>query len=161
MTPLSTTPPLTGSRRDPRSPAFESLADVMALVRRFENGTLEADRWDHRARLTVCLWYLLHYEECQATDLWIRAVRRYHRAHALATPSLGGYHETRTLFWLAVARRYLESHQSGSQMLDLLNGFLAHYGHRESLLDDHYRPETLQSSEACYFWVEPDLEPLG
>ena len=140
----------------------QKLGDVMALVQQFEECTLPAPAWDHSAQLTVSLWYLLHQqEEWQATELLIRAVRRYCRVHGQRVLRDGGYHETRTVFWLAIARRYLKHRKQGGSALDLIQDFLAEYGANERLILEHYRSATLRSCEARYFWVEPDLRPLA
>ena len=149
------------------TPAFPDLEELARLVARFEDGTLPAERWDHGARLAVALWYLVHDEEWRATERFLRASRRYHRLHGLhSLPSQavdqgpgGAYHETATLFWLAIARRHLRRGRDGP-VLELTNQFLRRYGHCPDLILKHYREETLFSDEARYFWVRPDLEPL-
>ena len=140
---------------------FRSLAEVARLVEQFEDCTLPVRAWNHAAHLTVALWYLLHHQEHRATERFIWALRRYNRANGLRVRRRGGYHETLTLFWLAVARRYLCRNGRGRSSRDLINAFLREYGHRKGLVFDHYRSETLWSDEARFCWVAPDLKPLG
>ena len=148
--------------------AFRNLEELARLVARFEDGTLPAERWDHGSRLAVALWYLLHDEEWRATERFLRAARSYHRLHGLrSSPGQavdqgpgGAYHETATLFWLAIARRHLHRRGRDRPVLELTNRFLRRYGHRPDLVLKHYREETLCSDEARYFWVRPDLQPL-
>ena len=153
-----------GGRRAPGGAmgtlTFENLGEVAELVRRFEACSLPAKGWNHAARLTVALWYLLDREEWQATEGFIQGLRRYNRVHGLQVRWESGYHETLTLFWLAVARRFLERSPLGMPPLLLINRFLREYGDRPGLVFEHYRKQTLRSQEARYFWVEPDLKPL-
>lgn len=145
----------------PTASGFRSLGEVGNLVARLEDCTLPMASWNHAAHLATAMWYLLHHEESRATDRFIRALRRYHRVHGLRIRHDGGYHETLTLFWLAIARRYLRRRFRGVPGIELINGFLREYAERRQLVFEHYRRETLGSDEARYFWVQPDLKPLA
>ena len=140
--------------------SFRSLGEVASLVEQIEDCTLPVESWDHTARLTVALWYLLHHDECLATERFIRALRGYYRVNGLRIRRDGGYHETLTLFWLAIARRYLRRRQGRTPGLDLINDFIREFDPRRQLVFEYYRRRTLGSDEARYFWVEPDLKPF-
>ena len=140
--------------------AFQNEAENRELVAAFEHTTLPLPEWDHRAHLTVALWYLMHIEECQASSAVIEGIQRFNRAKGIRRTRNSGYHETLTLFWLALARSYLSNSQAGRSNLDRINEFVEIYSQRKDLFLDYYSRERIFSWNARYYWVEPDLRPL-
>lgn len=136
---------------------FQSTSEVRELVAGFENGTLPRAEWNHRAHLTVALWFMMHLEEHQASDRMITGIRRYNRVHRIRQTASGGYHETLTLFWLAVARAFLAGSQGS--IVENVNEFLHAYGARKDLVFDYYSRERIFSWRARHFWVAPDRKP--
>lgn len=138
---------------------FELISEVRELVADFENGTLPRADWNHRAHLTVALWFLMHLEEHQACDRVITGIRRYNRVHRIRQTATGGYHETLTLFWLAVARAFLAGAEGS--VIEKVNAFLHVYGVRKDLVFDYYSRERIFSWRARHFWVAPDRKSLN
>jgi hypothetical protein len=141
--------------------SYASLDAVRALIRAFEECTLPRSEWDHRAHLTVAVWYLIWLEESDACARMMQGIRRYHHAHGLESGPEGGYHETITLCWLSIARDVVADARDGSTVLDTVNRFVGQFAGERRLLLRHYSREVLFSAEARHHWVEPDLKPLA
>lgn len=141
------------------SPHFRHMVELIRLVETFECATLPSEEWDHPSHLAVAAWYLIHFDECAATDRMITGIRRYNRANAIAASPAGGYHETLTLFWLALVRDCLAANPA-ERVLDRVNGVLRTYGHRRRLHLEFYSRTRIMSARARSGWVPPDLQPL-
>ena len=139
---------------------YEGLGEIVRLVERFEAGSLPQADWNHAAHLSVALWYMLHYDEVGATERVIDGIRAYYHANGILQTRHGGYHETITLFWLAIARRYARQLPAETAALDAINGFVDRYGGRPGLFLEYFSKERVGSSRARHFWVEPDLRSL-
>lgn len=139
--------------------SFLSLGEARELVNRFETCQIPKAEWDHRAHLAVVFWYLAHYTEIEATEKVINGIGRYNHAQAITITKFGGYHETITLFWVALTNHYLREHRDGD-LLKRLNGFVQLYGRRKKLFLDYYSKEEIGSWRARRTWVEPDLRSL-
>ncbi|MBV9959017.1 MAG: hypothetical protein JO360_11380 [Acidobacteria bacterium] len=139
---------------------FRSAAEVLSLVRGFEFCTLTRAEWTHRAHLTVALWYCLRHPFAEAKSLVRDGIRKYNAAHGIAQTPTGGYHETMTLFWLRIVRKYL-TEVSGERcsLATLANGLVERYADK-SLPFEYYTRALIFSSEARAVWVEPDLKTL-
>lgn len=139
---------------------YRDIAELTRIVEAFEAGSLAATRWDHAAMLTMALWYLRRFEEPVAVDRLINGIRRLTRAHASDRRAGVGYHETMTLFWFCVARKYLGSTSPSTPVLVLFNLFIERYGDRHELVGEYYSKRLLRSWRARHTWVEPDLRPM-
>lgn len=138
---------------------YRDLAEAEQIVASFEDRSLPPESWSHSAHLTVALWYLLRHDEAGATAEMISRIRSYNHAHRIRRTTTGGYHETLTLFWMAIARRFLDASRGGAP-LDLLNRFLDAYGRRKRLHEQYYSRERFRSPRAREVWVEPDLRKI-
>jgi hypothetical protein len=135
------------------------MAEVEALVRRFQDRTLPRPEWTHHAHLTVAFWYLSRTPEAEALGLIRDGIQAYNAAVGVPTTPTGGYHETITRFYVWLVHDYLERAGNAEAPLVLLNALLATRGDK-SLPLRYYSRERLMSPEARYGWLEPDLEPL-
>ncbi len=139
---------------------YRSAAEVLTLARGFEFGTLPRAEWTHRAHLTVALWYSLHHPFAEAVRLVREGIKKYNHAHGIITTRESGYHETMTLFWMHVVRRYLKEVSPVEYSLTALaNELFARYGDKR-LPFTYYTRERLMSAEARAGWVEPDLKKI-
>lgn len=138
---------------------FRDISELVRLVDRFESCNLPMEQWNHRAHLAVCAWYLIHFSESQATERMISGIRRYNRANRIRVTPTGGYHETMTLFWLAVVSAYM-SRNKARRVLTRVNGLVSEYGNRRRLHAEYYSERRLWSEQARNCWVAPDLKPL-
>lgn len=140
---------------------YRSAAEVLSLVRGFEFGTLPREEWTHRAHLTVALWYCLRHTWPEASRLIREGIKKYNHAHGIITTRARGYHETMTLFWMRIVRRYLEDVSPvDCSLATLANDLYARCGDK-SLPFTYYTRELLMSAEARAHWVEPDLKELN
>jgi hypothetical protein len=139
---------------------FRTTAEVLSLLRRFDDCTLPRDEWTHAAHLTVALWHLLEYDWAEAVPRVRLGIQRYNAAHGIRTTPTGGYHETLTLFWMRRVRAFLEDGRNEARSLvALANDLGAALDSR--LPFEYYTRERLFSSEARASWVEPDLKSLN
>jgi hypothetical protein len=136
-----------------------SLPDVEALIREFEACRLPRERWTHEAHLTVGLWYLSRHDEAEATTLIRNGIKRYNQACGIQQTKTSGYHETITLFYVRIIRRYLKERRVAASLDELAKGLMKACGDR-ALPFEYYSRERLLSWDARKAWVEPDLKPL-
>jgi hypothetical protein len=142
----------------PATRRFASEAEVLDLVREFETCTLPKPRWDHRAHLTVALWYATRLEADEALDTVRRGIHRLNEACGVVSTPTSGYHETITRFYMRVVRHFVEQEPAGD-WATRANRLLERYGERKLPLR-HYTESRLMSPAARAEWVEPDLMPL-
>jgi len=133
--------------------------EVERLVARFEDGTLPHAEWNHRAHLTVALWYAAHHPPAEALDRMRRGILRLNAAHGVPTTPTRGYHETITRFYMWMVGRFLEEEGVAGDWGRLANRLVERHGDRELPLR-YYTEARLRSPEARAGWVEPDLGTL-
>jgi hypothetical protein len=144
---------------DDKLTGFRTAAEIECLVRNFESCLLPRARWTHHAHLTVALWYCLRHPWPEAVRRVRTGIKRYNEASGIKTPPVGGYHETMTLFWLRMVRRYLETVSRECSLVALTNELVERYGNSR-LPFEYYTRERLMSAEARAGWLEPDLKSL-
>jgi len=129
-------------------------AEVAEVVRKFETCALLPQEFDHRAHLTVALYFLANFPAEIATARMREGLRRL-IAHYKDT----GYHETITLFWLKLVRRFLDESVGDQRLADVANALLEKFGDSR-LLFEYYSRELIQTEKARAEWVEPNLRKL-
>lgn len=127
--------------------------DESELLRRFRDLSLPKSDWTHRAHLRIGLAYLREYGPSIAMCRLREAIQRLNLEHGVVTTAQSGYHETRTRVWLCVLAHALA--EPGATSEDIVERFAHH-----DVVLSHYRKETLESREARFGWVGPDLSPL-
>lgn len=138
---------------------YQTIDEIDNLVNKFKNCTLPLCEWNHFAHLIVALCYLKQYEEKQAINLIRESIQKYNEAMAIKTTKNSGYHETLTLFWVYMVRRYLLVVDQSSSILKLANELINIYGNKNLPLE-YYSRDLLISWQARKQWIEPDLKPL-
>lgn len=136
------------SLHQPIKPTFRSHRELERLVGQFEDCTLPKPQWDHLAHLSVALWYLFHFDEAEAAERMISGILRYNHSKGIPATRQGGYHETITLFWLALTRQYLQAAPEGSSAVECANGLIARYAGRKNLIFKHYSRDRIFSWRA-------------
>lgn len=137
---------------------FESDAEVLDLVREFEACTLPRERWNHRAHLTVALWYASTLEPAAALDSVRRGIHRLNEACGVVSTATSGYHETITRLYMRLVGDFVRR-EAGGDWATRANRLLERYGERKLPLR-YYTESRLMSPAARAAWVEPDLKPL-
>ena len=133
---------------------YRSLAEIRNLVEKFEECAVAPSDFKHDVHLVVALWYLTRRPEGEAVELMRNGLRRL-----TARYDLNGYHETITLFWLKLTRRFLDELKEKRALPDIANQLVSAFGDSR-LIFDYYSQALLQSPAAKAAWVEPDLKPL-
>ncbi len=126
------------------------------LVREFETCSLPPAAFDHRAHLTVAVWYLRRSASIEEAEERMRAglLRFLDYLHDPAA-----YNETITLFWLKRLQSFLAT-QDTSAPLDALSNAALELCDDPSQIFHYYSRERLASAVAKAGWLEPDLNPL-
>ena len=140
--------------------AFETEEKIAGLMREFEACTLPKQDWTHAAHLMVGFWYLRHLPYAEAVMQIRDGIQRYNEACGVLQTPTGGYHETITLFYIAVIRRLLRSATPDDSLVSLAARVIDECGDRKLPLT-YYTRERLMSWEARTCWVEPDLKSLN
>ncbi len=136
---------------------YQTDEDIVTLVQQFEACTLPKSNWNHTAHLTIAMWYVSMYSEAEAILSIRTGIQHYNHCNAIATTISSGYHETLTLFWITIARRFLASNPNTS-VLALINNFILIYGEQKSIFREYYSERLIMSWEARQTWVAPDLK---
>lgn len=138
---------------------YRTSAEVLRLVREFEECILPRAEWTHYAHLTVGLWYLLRHDKAAATRLIRYRIKRYNKACGIETTRTSGYHETITLFYVWAISKFL-AHANRDCTLAALANLLVNDCGDKNLPLAYYSRERLMSWEARTRWVEPDVKAL-
>ncbi|HUQ33511.1 MAG TPA: hypothetical protein VM095_15420 [Pyrinomonadaceae bacterium] len=142
-----------------RVATYRTSAEILKLVREFEACTLAHAGWTHHAHLIVALWYLMRHDYVEATRLIRNGIKSYNRASGIETTRTGGYHETITLFYTRVIRKFLSAANPDCTLTALARSLLDTCGDKNLPLE-YYSHERLMSWEARVCWLEPDLKAL-
>ena len=138
---------------------FGSDEEVEALVRSFEDCTIDRGEWSHARHVAAAVYYVLRHGRDEGARRMRDALLHYAEVNHITPAPMRGYHETITLVWMRIVARYVEEAGADRPLAELANGCIARYAKKETLLA-HYTPERLWSDEARNAWVEPDLAPL-
>ena len=132
---------------------FENDNELTSLVHSFEDCTIHPAEFKHYQHLAVALWYVANFSYDEATMKVRTGIQKLAAAYGKS-----GYHETITLFWLAIVREFFA--QSSSDSLAELANKLAAECADQNLIRDYYSEGLLTSDRAKQGWVAPDLKPL-
>ncbi len=127
----------------------------------FEQGTWPKTDWTHAAHITVAACYLLAYPLEEATDRMRSGIRRYNECVGTANTDHSGYHETLTVFWMAIVKACLARLPLETPRLDAVRAVVAELGAKRDLFKEYYSFDVVKSVEARKKWIEPDLQGLG
>jgi len=133
---------------------FRDKAEIEKLVRGFELCAIDPTTFKHYQHLAVALWYVAHFPFVEATDRMRRGIQKLAAAYGKM-----GYHETITMFWLEMVRRFVAEARGEESMASLANNLAAKFVDRNTI-NEYYSVELLSSARAKAEWVAPDLKPL-
>jgi hypothetical protein len=134
---------------------FKSNEEIRELVRSFEGCTIHPAEFKHYQHLAVALWYVTNFSYDEATVRVRRGIQKL-----AASYGKSGYHETITLFWLAIVREFFERATGSDSLAELANQLAAECADK-NLIRKYYSEELLTSDKAKNGWVAPDLKPLA
>jgi len=133
---------------------YRTVGEIKEIVRKFETCIIAPSEFSHQAHLTVALWYLSHFPFDEAAELMRDGLRRFIKQHNAA-----GYHETITVFWLKLVRRFLDETAADQTLIDAANELLQKFDDSKLLLQ-FYSHDVIHSETARVMWVEPDRKRI-
>ena len=133
---------------------FKSNDEILSLVHSFEACTIHPAEFKHYQHLTIALWYVANFSYGEATLRVRTGIQKLAAAYGKM-----GYHETITLFWLAIVREFFARSNAGS-IAELANKLAAECADK-NLIRAYYSEDLLTSDRAKRGWVARDLKPLA
>ena len=131
--------------------------DDTTFLAEFEALAMAAGEFDHEGHLRLA-WILLSREPrliaCERFVRDLKAFAGHHGAH-------GKYHETLTFFFLNLIADRIEATEPASDWAAFREANPDLCGDFQSLIDDHYAPETIASDFARAHFVLPDRRPMA
>src|ERR1700760_2111749 len=113
--------------------ALHDEASFGEFVGAFERAELPRAMWTHGAHVAIAALYIQRYGDGVLAKT--RAAIRRHNA-SVGTPE-SAYHETLTVFWLAVVGEFLRCADSASE-LEAVQAAVAEFGERRKLHAEYY-----------------------
>jgi hypothetical protein len=71
-----------------------------------------------------------------------------------------GYHETITLFWLAIVKARLRELEDGLSRVEAVRLLVTELAPQRDLYREYYSFDVVGSIEARRSWIAPDVKPL-
>ena len=129
--------------------------DDIAFVRQFEDATLPAAGFNHRAHLRVAYTYLCTASTAAATRQMKAGLRHFLDQHGVDPAK---FHETMTCAWVLAVRHFMACAGPAASF----NDFIADNPRllQASIMNTHYTKECLFSAAAARAFIEPDLTPI-
>jgi hypothetical protein len=135
-------------------PNDTNVHDITALVRGFEDGSVDVARFHHRQHLIVAAWLL------ETSPFDVALVRMRNGLHGLlAKVGRDAYHETVTVFWMLALKHRLAMCEATMPVHERIRDAVA-WALTGEPLRSHYSAARLASPDAKQQFVEPDLRPL-
>ena len=136
-------------------------ASLSDFIQSFENGTFPATSWTHAAHVTMGAWYLLSLPAADAATKIREGIARYNVAQGNQNTDESGYHETLTIFWIAIIRDALARLDAAMTKVEKVRATVDEYGSRARLHQDYYSFDVVRSVAARKAWIPPDLLSLS
>jgi hypothetical protein len=126
----------------------------------FERGTWPKPEWTHAAHIAVAGCYLIGYSDEEAADRARSGIQHYNQCVGTINSDHSGYHETLTLFWLALVRARLRQLDAGTARIDSVRILVAEFAPQRDVFREYYSFDVVRSMEARRSWLPPDAKPL-
>lgn len=134
-----------------------SASAIDKLVSGFSDKTLPKQEWTHQAHIIVALWHNKHHDFDTALALVKEKIKTYNLAVGTLNTEDSGYHESLTIFWMMLTRKYLLEHPDFS-LEELVDHFLRSEYASKDYPFQFYSRETLFSKKARKGWQNGDLK---
>ena len=142
-------------------PDFLETEDTLTgFLESFEQGTWPKSAWTHAAHVAVAACYLIECPDQGAAGLMRRGIAHYNQCVGTVNSDHSGYHETITLFWLAVVKARLRELVDGLPRVEAVRLLVTELAPQRDLFREYYSFDVVGSVEARRSWVEPDVKPL-
>lgn len=127
--------------------------DIELFILEFENRTLPKSKWTHEAHLIAAIWYNWYWDEESAFQKMKSNIITYNRSAGTENTDTSGYHETITVFWMRLVRKYLNINKFET-IEKACEAFIeSEYASKDILLN-YYSKEVLFSKKARLEWVK-------
>jgi hypothetical protein len=136
---------------------YATEAEIMAVVRSFEDATIARGVWKHAEHLVVALYYVTAHENLDdATEtMRLGLLNLLTEGFKVDLTKEMPYHETLTVFWMRTVADFNAS-RNGTSLLDKTNELVETFDKDYALR--FYTREFLFSDEARERYVEGDIE---
>ena len=143
--------------RDASTPSYLiGPGECEAFLDEFEAGAVPSAEWTHQAHIAMATVYLIRYG-----DSVLSHTRAALRNHLLSRGKpIGLYHETLTIFWLAVVAEVTQP-QRALPLHVIVGNNCAAFSGQSKLHERYYSFDVFNSPEAHARWMPPDLLPLA
>jgi hypothetical protein len=141
-------------RRSLTTRDFASNAQVVALVRAFEDATIPASEFTHAAHIAVALSYLDAFPPEQALERMREKIRAFATHHGVSNL----YHETLTTFWMRLLEHVTATSDIELPLWQRINLIVEDWTKRRPV-EAHYSTELIKSQAARDKWIPPDRLP--
>jgi hypothetical protein len=126
----------------------------------FERGTWPKPSWTHATHIAVAGCYLISYPGEEVAARVRQGIRHYNQCVGTINSDHSGYHETLTVFWLAVVRASLCEMAPGISRIEAVRLLVDEFAAQRDLFREYYSFDVVRSVEARKSWVAPDLKEL-
>lgn len=133
---------------------YSNEEDIVALISKFESGTIERSEWRHAEHLVAALYYLTWLDFEAATKKMREGIFNLLKAFKVDLTKEMPYHETLTVFWMRTVAEFNES-RNGATLVEKANELVSLFDKDYPLR--FYSREFLFSNGARARYVEPDL----
>ena len=145
----------------PVLPAFlESEETLNEFLVCFETGTWPKAAWNHAAHVAVAGCYLIECSEQDVSNRVRRGICHYNDCTGTINSDHSGYHETLTLFWLAIVKARLGEVPDGLSRAEVIRLLITELAPKRDLYREYYSFDVVRFVEARHTWIEPDLKVL-
>ena len=110
--------------------------------------------------MAVAGCYLIAYPDEEVAGRMRRGIRHYNQCTGTVNSDHSGYHETLTLFWLAIVAARLRELADGVPRIDAVRMLVTELGPQRDLFREYYSFDVVNSVEARRAWIAPDLKAL-
>jgi hypothetical protein len=135
-------------------------AEIDAFIAAFEAGTLPPGRFTHAAHVLTGACYVYAFGRQAATDRMRQRVRAFNLAAGGQNTATSGYHETITVFWIALIAKLRKESATASRS-QFAHAAVQHFADHKQIVREYYSFDLLASEEARREWIAPDLQELN
>ena len=133
---------------------FSDDTEVEALVAAFENAAISPGDFCHAAHMAVALSYLSRFALPEAAEQMRSSLLKFTAHHGVDV-----YHETLTTFWMRLLDHLARKRYRDLPLWRRINLIVDRYA-TAGMVDAHYSPAVLRTTNARREWVAPDREPI-
>ena len=141
----------------PHTPDFLETEDTLTdFLESFERGSWPKSAWNHAAHVAVAACYLIDNSEGDAAGRMRRGIVHYNQCVGTVNSDHSGYHETITLFWLAIVKARLRELADGMPRVEAVRVLVTELAPQRDLFREYYSFDVVRSVEARKSWIAPD-----